>query len=227
MALELAASFRGVGRRDREGVDGDFVLGRAQGIQSIPTPGSNDPVWRQRLIHFSPARVAARRILLDCGTGARNLGMALMDGPFGKGHGEAASILLSHAHWDRIQGFPFFVPLYQPGDGFHIYGGAQSSAMLQLLAGRTDGAPVLSRADAEEHGRRDADIAAIDEGKSIEVAGCSVRACTNPHGARGARWRSAIDDGARSVVYASDAGYGPGGPPPASRNRALSRRRRC
>jgi ribonuclease BN (tRNA processing enzyme) len=59
------------------------------------------------------------------------------------------------------------------------------------------------------------DIAAIDEGEPIAVAGCSVRACTNPHGRAGAL-AFRIDDGARSVVYASDAGYGPGGPPPAS-----------
>src|SRR5256885_13991573 len=56
--------------------------------------------------------------------------MSLLDGPFGRGRGEA-SILLSHAHWDHIQGFPFFVPLYVPGNSFRIYGGAKSSSMLE------------------------------------------------------------------------------------------------
>ena len=59
-----------------------------------------------------------------------------MEGAFGKGAGEA-SILLSHAHWDHIQGFPFFVPLYQPGNKFHIFGGAKSSSMLEgILEGQ-------------------------------------------------------------------------------------------
>jgi len=59
------------------------------------------------------------------------------------------------------------------------------------------------------------DIAAIDEGKPIAVAGCTVRARTNPHGRAGAL-AFRIEEGGRSVVYASDAGYGAGGPPAAS-----------
>ncbi len=151
--------------------------------------------------------------MLDCGTGARSLGMALMDGPFGQGRGEA-SILLSHAHWDHIQGFPFFVPLYQPGNKFHIYGGAQSSAMLEgILEGQM--APQYFPVQTLKNMGAGIDISAIDEGRSIQMAGCAVRACTNPHGRAGAL-AFRIQDGARSVVYASDAGYGPGGPPAAS-----------
>jgi ribonuclease BN (tRNA processing enzyme) len=59
------------------------------------------------------------------------------------------------------------------------------------------------------------DIAAIDEGEPFQVAGCTVRARTNPHGRAGAL-AFRIEDGAQSVVYASDAGYAPSGPPPAS-----------
>jgi ribonuclease BN (tRNA processing enzyme) len=59
------------------------------------------------------------------------------------------------------------------------------------------------------------DIAAIAEGEPFVVAGCTVRARTNPHGRAGAL-AFRIEDGSRSVVYASDAGYGPAGPPPAS-----------
>jgi ribonuclease BN (tRNA processing enzyme) len=59
------------------------------------------------------------------------------------------------------------------------------------------------------------DISAIEDGKSIQMAGCTVRACTNPHGRAGAL-AFRVQDGARSLVYASDAGYGAGGPPAAS-----------
>ncbi|MDR1657579.1 MAG: hypothetical protein LBT47_08500 [Deltaproteobacteria bacterium] len=32
------------------------------------------------------------------------------------------NLLLTHTHWDHIQGFPFFRPAYQPGNEIHIYG---------------------------------------------------------------------------------------------------------
>src|SRR5919109_459337 len=65
------------------------------------------------------ARSAAGTLLiLDCGTGAHGLGHALAaerTRPY-RGH-----ILITHTHWDHIQGFPFFAPLFQPGDEWDVY----------------------------------------------------------------------------------------------------------
>ena len=103
---------------------------------SIPAPGPATVRYGGNTSCVSLRPSGGGLIVLDCGTGARNLGMSLMDGPFGQGRGEA-SILLSHAHWDHIQGFPFFVPLYQPGNRFQIFGVAASSAMLEgILEGQ-------------------------------------------------------------------------------------------
>jgi len=57
-------------------------------------------------------------IVLDCGTGARALGKALMAQRRAPliGH-----LLLSHTHWDHIQGFPFFLPLLSAGNHFTVY----------------------------------------------------------------------------------------------------------
>src|SRR4051794_35973029 len=54
-------------------------------------------------------------LIIDAGTGIRGLGLALMKGPCGRGQGNI-HILFSHPHWDHIQGFPFFVPAYIPGN---------------------------------------------------------------------------------------------------------------
>jgi ribonuclease BN (tRNA processing enzyme) len=59
-------------------------------------------------------------LVLDCGTGVRALGAALAAeaekaGPL---HGH---ILISHTHWDHIQGLPFFAPLFAPGNEWDIY----------------------------------------------------------------------------------------------------------
>src|SRR5262249_52303283 len=78
---------------------------------SIPAPGPGTVRFGGNTSCVSLRTSGGKLIILDCGTGARNLGNTLLSGPFGKGGGEA-SILLSHAHWDHIQGFPFFVPLY-------------------------------------------------------------------------------------------------------------------
>lgn len=58
-------------------------------------------------------------LVLDGGTGAHGLGQALVR------EGEAAArghVLLSHTHWDHIQGLPFFAPLFVPGNEWHVYG---------------------------------------------------------------------------------------------------------
>jgi phosphoribosyl 1,2-cyclic phosphodiesterase len=58
-------------------------------------------------------------IILDCGTGARALGKSLL-GEFG-GRPLQAYILLTHFHWDHIQGIPFFLPLYRKGNSLFFY----------------------------------------------------------------------------------------------------------
>jgi phosphoribosyl 1,2-cyclic phosphodiesterase len=75
-------------------------------------------------------------IILDCGTGARGLGQALL------ASGEKAlkgHILLSHTHWDHIQGFPFFGPIYLPGNDFTLYSARATSKPLQaVFSGQLD-----------------------------------------------------------------------------------------
>ena len=56
-------------------------------------------------------------IVFDIGTGLRFWGEHLpQDGSF---HGAA---LVTHLHWDHVQGLPFFVPIDRPGATFDIYG---------------------------------------------------------------------------------------------------------
>jgi phosphoribosyl 1,2-cyclic phosphodiesterase len=80
---------------------------------SIPRPGrgtvgagGNTPCLTIESGHGSG------RLILDAGTGIRDLGRALVQAA-GPDLGEL-TILLSHTHWDHIQGLPFFEPLYRP-----------------------------------------------------------------------------------------------------------------
>ncbi|MEA2700498.1 MAG: hypothetical protein QOI66_4769 [Myxococcales bacterium] len=176
---------------------------------SIPAPGPGTTRYGGNTSCVSLRTRDDRLIVLDCGTGARNLGISLMGGPLGSGRG-AASILLSHAHWDHIQGFPFFVPLYVPGNVFNIYGGGKSSAMLEgILEGQM--APQYFPVQTLKNMGATIEIAAVSEGTPFEVEGCRVIACANPHGRSGAL-AFRIEEAGRTVVYASDAGYPAGGP---------------
>jgi phosphoribosyl 1,2-cyclic phosphodiesterase len=58
--------------------------------------------------------------IIDCGTGVKALGMELIKGDFGKGTG-TANILITHTHWDHVQGIPFFMPFFIKGNRFNIY----------------------------------------------------------------------------------------------------------
>lgn len=57
-------------------------------------------------------------LVIDCGTGAHGLGQHLMkEGPKPtRGH-----VLISHTHWDHIQGIPFFAPFFIPGNKWDFY----------------------------------------------------------------------------------------------------------
>src|SRR2546422_10951769 len=57
-------------------------------------------------------------VVIDCGTGAHDLGRSLLAEARGPLRG---SILFSHTHWDHIQGFPFFAPLFVPGNEWDVY----------------------------------------------------------------------------------------------------------
>ena len=180
---------------------------------SIPAPGPGTVRYGGNTACVSLRTREDRLIILDCGTGARNLGISLMNGPFGAGQGEA-SVLLSHAHWDHIQGFPVFVPLYKPGTVVHIFGGGGSSSMLEgILEGQM--APQYFPVQTLKNMGATIEIATVTDGEPFVVEGCNVVAETNPHGRAGAL-AFRIEEQGRSVVYASDAGYGPSGPPATS-----------
>ena len=75
-------------------------------------------------------------IILDCGTGAHELGQLLASEAPGN---VRASLLISHTHWDHIQGIPFFAPFFIPGNEWDIYAPQGFSDTLRTtLAGQME-----------------------------------------------------------------------------------------
>lgn len=62
-----------------------------------------------------------RRVIIDAGSGLRELGNFMMANDFKKGPIKT-ELFLTHTHWDHIMGFPFFTPIYLPGSRITVYG---------------------------------------------------------------------------------------------------------
>ncbi len=62
-----------------------------------------------------------RRLIFDGGSGLCSLGQSLSQGQVDS-EPESAQIFFTRTHWDRIQGFPFFLPAFEPNNHFEIYG---------------------------------------------------------------------------------------------------------
>jgi phosphoribosyl 1,2-cyclic phosphodiesterase len=67
-------------------------------------------------------------IVFDLGTGLRNYGTALLAA--GRASAFQGTMLLSHLHWDHVQGLPFFVPLHDRGAVVDVYGPRQQDGPL-------------------------------------------------------------------------------------------------
>jgi CheY-like chemotaxis protein len=75
-------------------------------------------------------------IVLDCGTGAHGLGQALLTSGAQPTRGH---LLITHTHWDHIQGFPFFAPLFIPGNEWDLYAPGDRGRRLEAtLAGQME-----------------------------------------------------------------------------------------
>jgi phosphoribosyl 1,2-cyclic phosphodiesterase len=97
---------------------------------SIPTPGSETVGYGGNTSCCEVTLDDGGLIILDAGSGLRVLGNDLLKR--GKKPVEAV-FLLSHTHWDHIQGFPFFVPAFMPGNKFVICGGEEADVQLDQI----------------------------------------------------------------------------------------------
>ncbi len=85
---------------------------------SIATPGSSTARYGGNT-SCTEVRCGDTILMFDCGTGAREMGAALAEEHAGKPM--HIHLLVSHTHWDHIQGFPFFAPAYLPQAKITIY----------------------------------------------------------------------------------------------------------
>jgi len=96
---------------------------------SLSAPGINTVKYGGNTTCIEVRSDADELIVLDAGTGIRELGIELSRNMPVKCH-----LFVSHTHWDHIQGVPFFIPIFVPGNELIIYGPPDPMTMTGIEA---------------------------------------------------------------------------------------------
>lgn len=177
---------------------------------SIPAPGPETNRYGGNTSCVSVHTADGKLLIIDMGTGLMHLGNTLMTGAFGRGTG-SATILLSHTHWDHIQGLGFFAPVFATGNIFTVWGpGGSPKALEDILEGQMD--PNFSPLQSLRNFNAAFDVRTVVSDRPFEAEGVTVTAREHPHGATTAL-SFRIEEAGKSFVYASDVGYPDSGPP--------------
>ena len=167
---------------------------------SIPSPGPSTVRYGGNTPCVELRTAAGWLIVLDAGTGIRELGRSLVERA--QGSPIRGDIFLTHVHWDHIQGIPFFSPIFQRGNHFTIWGSdALQPALAEVV--RRQMSPTVFPVAFDE---LDATIefCELAEGATA-VNGYEVRAFAVRHPGGALGYRFAEDaTGAASFVYISD-----------------------
>jgi phosphoribosyl 1,2-cyclic phosphodiesterase len=136
------------------------------------------------------------RIALDAGTGLRGLGNELIM----KQEDPSLTLLLSHYHWDHIQGLPFFVPIYMKSTNLTIVGGSNGIMSVREALQHQMSAPVFPLR-LDEVGAKIA-TREVGMGESFDVGEARVRVARGNHPGGVIAYR--IEHEGKSIVYATD-----------------------
>ncbi len=167
---------------------------------SIPSPGLSTARYGGNTPCIELRTGEGRLVILDAGTGIRELGRSLLERS--NGSPITGDIFLTHAHWDHIQGLPFFQPIFRKGNHFTIWGSRSLQTSIDRVV-RDQMSPVVFPVSFEELQAR-IDFQELSEerrgGRGYHVSAIQVR---HPGGALGYRFTDGDDD-SRALVYVSD-----------------------
>jgi phosphoribosyl 1,2-cyclic phosphodiesterase len=172
---------------------------------SIPAPGPGTVKFGGNT-SCAELRADGEHIILDAGSGLRLLGLSLME-EF-KDRPIDLTLLLTHTHWDHIQGFPFFLPAYQSRNHIRIVGYEGARRSLQATLQVQMESPYFPVSFQELPGN-----ISIEEVKdySFSIGKLRVRAAQTKHPGMALAYR--IETSAGSICYVPDHESAPGESP--------------
>ena len=163
---------------------------------SIATPGPDTVRYGGNTSCVEVRTQGGTLLVLDAGTGLRPLGDALAAAGDAAHHGH---LLIGHTHWDHIQGFPFFAPLFKAGNQWDVYAPRGFGASLrETLAGQMQYTYFPVSLDALGATIRYHDL--VEGGFTIDDVRVTARYLNHPALTLGYR----VEADGVTVVYASD-----------------------
>lgn len=135
-------------------------------------------------------------VLCDLGTGLREFGRALI-AEHGAERRYCFNVFLSHLHWDHVMGFPFFPPVYIPGNLIRIHGCHKEMREALRRQHQAPGFPV----DFNSLGAT-IEFVELAPGRTHQVAGLSVLPIQQFHSGESYGYR--FSRGGKSIVYSTD-----------------------
>lgn len=161
---------------------------------SLPKPGPDTLRYGGNTSCVEVRSADGTLVVIDCGTGAHALGRALVAEGLREGH-----LLISHTHWDHIQGIPFFEPLFDERNEWNIYApNTLNDSVRDALAGQMQYTyfPITMEALGASIEYHD-----LVEG-TFRIADITIRSRYLNHPALTLGYRLEVDG--RAVVYACD-----------------------
>ncbi len=145
---------------------------------------------------------SAEHILLDAGTGLRDFAH-----DYSQRHRQGSKpgfpadsrfhLLLSHLHWDHLQGLPFFYPIYAPGQHITIYGAHDKMEEAVRAQFSTPFFPV-----PYDYLKAKIDYKKLSPGQTYDIAGAKVSLCEQNH--PGVSYGYRFEQGGKVFVYSTD-----------------------
>ncbi len=172
---------------------------------SIPTPGPHTARYGGNTPCVAVEGSGGQLVILDAGTGIRALGLVLVERQNGAVNAE---ILLSHAHWDHIQGLPHFKPFFAPGNAVRIWGSRQGTTSLEAIL-RQQMDPAVFPVPLEALSAK-LTVQQVEAGE-FTVGAFRVHAMKLRHPGTTLGFRLTPTAGGPSIAYVTDNELGPGG----------------
>ena len=138
----------------------------------------------------------SEHVIFDMGSGARPLGQSLLQ-RHGAGAPQTYHVFMSHVHWDHIMGFPFFAPVYIPGNRIVIHG---CHAVLEEAFRRQQAAPSFPVDFSQLAATIEFDR--LEPGKAQTIAGLGVTPKLQRH--EGDSYGYRVEAQGKRLVYTTD-----------------------
>ncbi|MEO8853040.1 MAG: MBL fold metallo-hydrolase [Ginsengibacter sp.] len=167
---------------------------------SVPVCGKEFQKYGGNTTCFRILREKVNRIaILDAGTGIRQLGKEIIEQEINQ---DIINIVFSHFHWDHIQGFPFFLPAYNPMQKIGILAMGRQGKVNDLKG-------IFSKQMQEEYfpiqmEKMGAQFEFFSYGDKEVIKGAKVSSFPQFHKQTGGSYGFRLDDEGASLVICTD-----------------------